>query len=76
VRNTTVLLMLLHSANDYSTAPGKALDAELTKLGKSHVLKIYPPLGQTPDDGHNFVYSAIDEWEADVFRFLDEYVRP
>jgi carboxymethylenebutenolidase len=75
VRNSTVPLMLLHCANDYSTAPGKALDAELTKLGKPHLLKIYPAFGQSPDDGHNFVYTAIDEWEADVFRFLDVYVR-
>ena len=76
VRNSSVPLMMLHSANDYSTAPGKALDAELTKLGKPHVLKIYPPFGQTADDGHNFVYTSIDEWETDVFRFLDEHVRP
>jgi dienelactone hydrolase len=75
VRKTTVPVMLLHAANDYSLAPGKALAAELATLGKRHVLKIYPPVGQTPDDGHNFVYTAVSQWEADVFQFLNEYVR-
>jgi dienelactone hydrolase len=75
VRNSTVPLMLLHAANDYSTTPGKALTEELTRLGKPHVLKIYAPVGRTPDDGHNFVYTAIDHWEADVFDFLDAHVQ-
>lgn len=75
VRKTTVPVMLVHAANDYSTAPGKALDAELARLHKTHVLKIYPPFGKTPDDGHMFVYTDIGDWEGDVFRFLDAHVR-
>ena len=75
VRKTTVPIMLLHAENDYSTAPGKAMANELARLGKPHVLKIYPPVGTTADDGHNFVYTAVAEWEADVFGFLDQYVR-
>jgi len=74
VRQTTVPIMLLHAENDYSTAPGKAMADELARLGKPHVLKIYPPVGRTADDGHNFVYTAVADWEADVFRFLDQYV--
>lgn len=74
VRKATVPIMLVHAANDYSTVPGKALDGELTRLGKTHVLKIYPPFGKTPDDGHMFVYTDIAEWEPDVFRFLDQSV--
>jgi carboxymethylenebutenolidase len=75
VRKTTVPLMLLHAANDYSITPGEAMADELAKLGKPHVLKIYPPVGKTADDGHNFVYTAVAQWEADVFGFLDQYVR-
>ena len=75
VRKTDSAIMLLHAANDYSTVPGKAMADELKKLGKPHVLKIYPPVGKTPDDGHNFVYTAIDQWEDDVFKFLNEHVR-
>jgi pimeloyl-ACP methyl ester carboxylesterase len=76
VRKTPVPIMLVHSANDYSTAPGKDLDSELAKLNKPHALKIYPPFGKTSDDGHMFVYSDIADWEADVFGFLDQYCKP
>jgi carboxymethylenebutenolidase len=75
VRKTTVPVMLIHAANDYSTAPGRALDGELARLNKAHVLKIYPPFGKTPDDGHMFVYTDIAEWETEVFAFLDQHVQ-
>jgi len=75
VRKTVAPLMLLHAANDYSTTPGKAIADELARLGKPHVLKIYPAVGNTADDGHNFVYTAVALWEADVFKFLGKYAR-
>jgi carboxymethylenebutenolidase len=68
-------IMLIHAANDYSTAPGRALAGELERLHKPHLLEIYPPVGQTPDDGHNELYLAVPQWEGDVFQFLDEHVR-
>lgn len=74
IRKTTVPIMLLHAQNDYSTAPGKVLDSELARLSKAHVLRIYPPFGKTPDEGHMSVYTDIAEWEPEVFRFLDRYV--
>lgn len=74
-RNTSVPIMLIHAANDYSTTAGTVLAAELDRLHKPHVLKIYPPVGQSTDEGHNFLYLAIPQWEPDVFKFLDEYVR-
>lgn len=75
MRNTTVPIMLTHAANDYSTSAGPALGAELERLHKPHVLKIYPPVGQTPEDGHNLLYEAIPLWEEDVFHFLDAHVK-
>lgn len=65
-------ILLIHAENDYSTSPGHALDDELARLHKHHVLKIYPPVGRTPDDGHNFLYEGIPQWEPDVFQFLDQ----
>jgi dipeptidyl aminopeptidase/acylaminoacyl peptidase len=71
----TVPIMLIHAANDYSTAPGYALTDKLERLHKPHLLKIYPPVGKTTEDGHNFLYFAIPQWEDDVFKFLDEHVK-
>ena len=75
VNNTTAPVMLIQAANDYSTAPSQELADELRRLHKLYVLKIYPPVGQTSEDGHNFLYLAIPRWEHDVFRFLDEHVK-
>jgi dienelactone hydrolase len=75
VDKTTAPIMLIQAANDYSTAPSYALADELECLHKPHLLKIYPPVGETADDGHNFLYLAIPQWEHDVFAFLDQYLK-
>jgi dienelactone hydrolase len=68
-------VFLIHAANDYSTGMGTALDARLQQLGRAHRLKIYPPIGHTPEDGHAFPLIGVSAWEPDVFSFLDEYMR-
>jgi carboxymethylenebutenolidase len=73
VGHTRAALFFIHAANDYSLA-GVPLDAELKRLGKPHRLKVYPPVGQTPDDGHSFLYLGVPTWEPDVFPFLDEHL--
>jgi len=75
VEKTTAPIMLIQAANDYSTAPSKDLADELRRLHKSFGLKIYPPVGQTSDEGHNFLYLGIPQWEYDVFGFLDEHLK-
>jgi dipeptidyl aminopeptidase/acylaminoacyl peptidase len=55
VNKATAPIMLIHAANDYSAAPGYALAGEMERLHKLHLLKIYPPVGRTSDDGHNLV---------------------
>ena len=68
-------IFFIHAANDYTTASGKALDARLRQLGEAHRLKIYPPIGRTPEDGHAFPLIGVSRWEPDVFAFLEEYMR-
>ena len=68
-------VFFIHAANDYSAAPGKALDARREQLGKPHRLKVYPPVGHTADEGHDFLHLGVSSWEPDVFAFLDEHMR-
>ena len=75
VRKISAPIFLTHAANDYSIVPGQVMAAELAKLRRSHQLKIYPAVGDTPATGHEAVYTDIATWEGDVFRFLDEHVR-
>ena len=75
VGKTVAPVMLVYAANDYDTTPGKDISAELDRLHKSHLLKIYPVIGKTSDDGHSLLYLGISEWEPDVFQFLDDNVK-
>jgi carboxymethylenebutenolidase len=75
VRRGRVPIFLVYAANDFSTAPGEAIGAELKRSGKPGEVKIYPAVGRTPAEGHGAVYTAIPQWEGDVFGFLDRYVR-
>jgi carboxymethylenebutenolidase len=75
VGKTEAPIMLVYAANDFDTTPGKDISAELDRLHKSHLLKIYPAIGKTPDDGHSLLYLGIPEWEPDVFQFLDDNVK-
>lgn len=73
--HTTAPIFIAQAANDYSIAPAASLDSELTRLGKPHQVKIFPPVGQTSDDGHVFIYSSVSMWEAAVFAFLNRYMQ-
>jgi len=75
IHNTNAAIMLTHAENDFDTAAGSALAAELQRLHKPYVLKIYPPVGLTSDDGHNMLYENIPAWESDVFEFLDQHLK-
>jgi dienelactone hydrolase len=72
---TVVPAFFIHAANDYSVAPAQALGSEMTRLGKPNRVKIYPAVGNTPEEGHDFIDLGVRTWEADVFGFLDEHVR-
>ena len=74
IRNTKAAIMLTHAENDFSTSAGKALAAELEHLHKPYVLKIYPAVGLTSEDGHGMLYENIPAWESEVFEFLDQHV--
>jgi pimeloyl-ACP methyl ester carboxylesterase len=75
VGRITVPALLIHTANDYSVTPGNAMAVEFARLSKPYELKMYPPVGQTTSDGHNFLYTDVALWEDDVFKFLDQAVR-
>jgi carboxymethylenebutenolidase len=68
-------VFFIHAENDYSLSSGKVLDARRELIGKSHRLKIYPPIGDTVDEGHDFLHLGVNIWEPDVFAFLGENMR-
>jgi len=64
-------VLLIHAQNNDSLSSGKALDSRLEQLGKPHQLKIYPAVGHTTEEGHDFLHLGVNDWETDVFTFLD-----
>jgi carboxymethylenebutenolidase len=75
VGRVAVPIFFIHASNDYSVGPGKVLGAEMARLRKPYRVKIYAPVGQTADEGHNFIHLKVATWEPDVFAFLDKYLR-
>src|SRR5258707_3184721 len=65
-------IFFIHAENDYSLSSGKVLDARRELIGKPHRLKIYPPIGDTVDEGHDFLRLGVNICDPDVFAFLDE----
>ena len=70
VNNIKAPVMIIHAKNDYSVTPGYALDSAMNSLHKSHVLKIYPPFGNTSTEGHNIIFLNTNIWRKDVLKFL------
>jgi len=68
-------VFFVHAENDFSLSSGKVLDSRRDLNGKPHRLKIYPPIGNTADEGHDFLHLGVSIWEPDVFAFLDENMR-
>jgi carboxymethylenebutenolidase len=77
VRKATIPVMLIQAKNDYDTAPSYALAKELEKLGKPYQLSIYPPYGNTVQDGHGGFCSrgGAAVWAPEVLAFLDSHLK-
>lgn len=67
---TNAAIMLTHAENDYGTTAGRAMADELERLHKPHLLKIYPAVGPTSDDGHGMLYEDIPAWKTMYSSFL------
>jgi carboxymethylenebutenolidase len=73
VRNAKVPIFFFQAENDFDLSPSKILSAAMKDANKPYELKIYPPYGSTPQDGHSFGYFGSAVWAGDVFRFLAQH---
>ncbi len=75
VRRATVPVLLIQAQNDYDLAPTHALDEELNRAGKPHKVEIFPPFGETHQDGHELCVRGGEIWASTVFSFLDNAMK-
>jgi carboxymethylenebutenolidase len=72
VRKATIPVLFIQAENDYNLGPSRTLAGELEKLGKPHQLLIFPPYGNTHEEGHGgFCTQATNVWGTAVTSFLD-----
>ena len=75
VRNARVPIFFLQAENDYDLSPSRTLSQAMKDAKKPFELKIYPPFGNSVEDGHAFGYFGSSVWADDVFRFLQDHCR-
>jgi carboxymethylenebutenolidase len=73
-RNAKVPVYFIQAENDFSTKPSLVLSEEMKQSGKPYQIKIYPPRGTTPMEGHTFIDDA-KTWGPDVFPWLDKLLK-
>ena len=75
VRKARSPIFFLQAENDYDLSPTHVLSAAMKNAGKPYEMKIYPPFGKSPEEGHSFAYLGGSVWAEDVFRFLERHCR-
>jgi len=74
-RRVPIPLFFIHATNDFTVESGKALAAARARRGRPGRVKVYPAVGKTQEEGHDFIDLGVSVWERDVFAFLDRYVK-
>jgi carboxymethylenebutenolidase len=76
-RNARVPVFFLQAENDFDTRPTTLLSEEMEKAGRPHRAKIFPPHGNTNQEGHAFsAGGAAPPWGPDVLAFLESAMMP
>ncbi|HEY1268636.1 MAG TPA: alpha/beta fold hydrolase [Candidatus Binatia bacterium] len=71
VKGATVPILFIQAENDWDLTPTLVLDRDMEAAGKPHKRVIFPPYGQTHEDGHGgFCFRATDVWGGAVLDFL------
>jgi len=76
MRRVDIPTFLIQAANDHTIEPSLALASEMVAAGMADRLRmtIYPGVGETAIEGHQFCLNNADVWGSDVFRFLEEFM--
>jgi len=69
-------IFFFQAENDYSLAPSRTLYAAMRASHESAEIRIYPPYGSSPQQGHSFAYRGASVWFEDVLRFLEAKCKP
>ena len=68
-------MLFIQAENDYDLTPTYSMAGELERLGRQPRTQIFPPFGQTAQDGHEFCVRGGRTWGPEVLAFLAEVMR-
>lgn len=75
-RRATIPVFLIQAENDYDLSPTRVLSREMEQAGRAYRVKIYPPYGETRQDGHGgFCGRGVNVWGDDVLAFIASNLR-
>jgi carboxymethylenebutenolidase len=69
-------ILFFQAENDYSLSPSRTLYAAMKASHESAEIRIYPPYGSSPQQGHSFAYRGASIWFQDVLGFLEANCKP
>jgi dipeptidyl aminopeptidase/acylaminoacyl peptidase len=75
VENAKSPILFFQAENDYNLAASRTLYAAMSASHKSAEIRIYPPYGSSPQQGHSFAYRGASTWFDDALRFLEANCR-
>lgn len=73
VANASSPIFFFQAENDYDLSPTKILSSHMEKSGKIAKVKIYPPFGSSPKDGHSLLWAGVSIWFDDTLSFINKY---
>lgn len=72
-REAKVPVFFVQAANDFDTTPSLVLSEEVRRAGKPARVRVFPPNGSTPEEGHHFCRGGErPAWGGDVLDFLKQ----
>jgi len=73
VRRAERPIFLIQAQNDFNLGPSQTLGVELERKGPPNQAKVYPPFGNSNQEGHGMfatIKSGIEIWGTDVLAFI------
>jgi dienelactone hydrolase len=71
-RNAKVPVFFVQAEGDYDLAPSRSLAKEMEKAGKAATIHIYPAVGRTQQENHEFCVRGVEAWGPDVVSFIEK----
>ena len=75
-QHARVPVLFIQAEGDYDLTPSHTLPKEMEKHGQRAQMKIYPSVGRTQQENHEFCVHGVASWGRDVLTFINNISNP